>query len=68
MKEKDDEMKSEQSSSDTTDVDEVDDIDELLNTGQPVYFNYAMPKDVPKSLVVSYSIRIYSRRVIYVME
>ena len=45
--------KSEKSSSDTTDIDEAGDIEELLNPGDPVYFNYATDIKVPPSLVVS---------------
>lgn len=42
----------EESSSDTTDADEAGDIDELLNPGDPVYFNYATNKNIPPSLIV----------------
>ena len=46
----------EESSSDTTDVDEAGDIEELLNPGDPVYFNYATVTNVPPSITVSISI------------
>lgn len=53
----------EESSSDTTDVDEAGDIEELLNPGDPVYFNYATATNVPSSLIVS--ILIFSTTLYY---
>lgn len=53
----------EESSSDTTDVDEAGDIEELLNPGDPVYFNYATDANIPASLTVStsnFSITLYN--------
>ena len=46
----------EASSSDTTDVDVAGDIEELLNPGDPVYFNYATATNITPSLIVSISI------------
>lgn len=42
----------EESSTDTTDADEAGDIEELLNPGDPIYFNYAAAKNIPSSLIV----------------
>ena len=44
----------EESSSDTTDAEEAGDIEELLNPGDPVYFNYATDQNSPTSLTVSF--------------
>lgn len=43
---------SQRESSDTTDADEAGDIDELVNPGDPVYFNYATSENTPPSLIV----------------
>lgn len=43
----------EESSSDTTDADEAGDLEELLDPGDPVYFNYATAENTPASLTVS---------------
>ena len=45
----------EESSSDTTDADEAGDLEELLDPGDPVYFNYATAENIPPSLTVSLS-------------
>ena len=44
----------EESSSDTTDAEEAGDIEELLNPGDPVYFNYATDQNAPPSLIVRF--------------
>ena len=46
----------EMSSSDTTDADVAVDVDELLDPGDPVYFNYATAENIPSSLTVSFSL------------
>lgn len=55
LEEADDEGKpsQEESSSDTTDADEAWDLEELLDPGDPVYFNYASAENNPSSLTVS---------------
>ena len=55
LEEADDEGKpsQEESSSDTTDADEAGDLEELLDPGDPVYFNYATAENIPSSLTVS---------------
>ena len=55
LEEADDEGKPSQgeSSSDTTDADEAGDLEELLDPGDPVYFNYATAESIPSSLTVS---------------
>ena len=45
----------EESLSDTTDADEAGDLEELLDPGDPVYFNYATAENIPPSLTVSLS-------------
>ena len=50
----------EESSSDTTDADEAGDLEELLDPGDPVYFNYATAENTPASLTVSWNQLQYS--------